>query len=1416
MEMIIDGVMQSEDRKLIRKVMDKSGWGAHKAYEVITMLHSEKGYTYEAIVEEELWKEYKFKKADDLFAYIEGREFEDFPVQSIDWDAFDEAFYTETQKEALKKIKEGILTSDVFCDYLEIKDKDRVIAIFEGKGSDEDREYFMGENVGIEEKGEAEEDLDDDATDDDEEILEEEEPSEAMKSFLERISFRPNHTRKHSVYMCMEKKYVKPGMVKRVKPLCVVGYPANRKDFKDTGVPFVSCENFGSYMLDIAEIWGQRVRAKTVGISGSAGKTSTTDMIGLVTGENLNMFKITGNQNTTWQIIRFILNLTDDPDVYVQECSGSFPSQLERTTRELRPDIFVLTNVTNGHIERYGGLQQRLLYEKLAMDRNSVPGAVGIVNWDDPLLKNAPYDHKVMGFAMKDETADFFAESVVEKDGKIFFDVREKDGTKTPVVLNVCGTHNVLNALSAFGVGVALGIDRAKIAEALTLYKTSGVRQNLTWLGGRHVYLDCYSATEDSMIKAVATMETISVPEGNRKIGVIGDVKALGAQEEEIHRRMGRRMAELKSADEIFFIGRGMGYAYEEAKAAGMKCRHTLDRKEFEKWLAEDTKPGDLLCFKAGHKMRFQRILDNVFGTDFYLEDEMISHPKKGKDQNFAYLSIAAYGSAIKKQIKGGKKITVPSKFKEQKIRAIDRGAFKNSRVEEVVLPGTIKCIAKEAFAGCSNLKKIALPKSLRYVGPAAFTGCSSLEEIGFSKGVVTIEDRAFADCENLKKVMLPSSVLTIADDAFGRKPEVTICCPAGSYAEKWAKEKGLETEKYDRKYVDALNGIALDASKAEKGEPGLLGKIKRKLFGSSKKSSEAAKKKIVEEKPPVVEVPAQENNETEEEKSPAEKPFGTKIASVTNRGIEYYWKKTEKASGYEVYRGYDPEGPYDLVKVIDKRTVGTYIDSEFDHDKKEVFYRVRSFLKENDEIFYSGMTPPRKAEYQEELMINRDVTYMYSGSTRKLRAVFGWGEPEGLSWTSDNESVAVIDETGMITAVAAGECNITCTYEEESRTAISKVVVDRKADKPLTEIRSRYEKDSSGLWKLKEEREKDSAVIMMTGDMMCGRKQMEVQYSEEEGWNFNSSFEYVREITAASDFAIGNLETLLAPGWPYQVDETYINNTNNCNASPRYLDAVRFGGFDAVAMANNHNCDGGQRALMETVEMVDEYELIRTGVFTSAEDERFFVADINGIKIGFLAYMTEDTGFNGKDRSWPQEDRDLYLNVFTPEKAEKDIAECRAKGAEYVIVYMHWGKKNFRNITPEQEREAILAAEAGADYIVGANPHVLQEYRSIKTKDGRDVPCFYSVGNFQAFMNQIPGNRDSVIVRINIRRDENGKVYLAENGYIPCHTYKDVEDSFLAPVALGDYFNEDVKKVKRKTITGRIKDAIGDYVEML
>lgn len=170
------------------------------------------------------------------------------------------------------------------------------------------------------------------------------------------------------------------------------------------------------------------------------------------------------------------------------------------------------------------------------------------------------------------------------------------------------------------------------------------------------------------------------------------------------------------------------------------------------------------------------------------------------------------------------------------KLERIERAAFNGcTALSEIDLPESLREIAPNAFAGCTNLSQITIPQGVRKIGISAFTGCTSLQRLSFEAGeAVTLElsSHAFQGCSSLDSISLPGSVLSleeqvfdgctslrvvrlnegtqrIADNAFGRikleriyipasvqqigrvsaiPSTATIYCPAGSYAEKWAK----------------------------------------------------------------------------------------------------------------------------------------------------------------------------------------------------------------------------------------------------------------------------------------------------------------------------------------------------------------------------------------------------------------------------------------------------------------------------------------------------------------------------------------------------------------------------------------------------------------------------------------------------
>lgn len=249
---------------------------------------------------------------------------------------------------------------------------------------------------------------------------------------------------------------------------------------------------------------------------------------------------------------------------------------------------------------------------------------------------------------------------------------------------------------------------------------------------------------------------------------------------------------------------------------------------------------------------------------------------------------------------------------------------------------------------------------------------------------------------------------------------------------------------------------------------------------------------------------------------------------------------------------------------------------------------------------------------------------------------------------------------------------------------------------------------------------------ISFVGDLMCHSPQMEFARVGKDSFDFKPAFREVKKYLSSSDITIGNLETTISgkvngySGYPL------------FNSPDAYLDALKDTGFDILLTSNNHSIDRGKKGIIRTIDKINELGISAIGTFKSQYDrDSVRVFEINGIRIAVLAYTY---GLNG---NFIAENEKYLVNVVDTNVIKLDISNARAKNAEVVLTYFHFGEEYQQKPNAYQKEIVKCAINAGADLIIGSHPHVIQPleyFNSVNNRIGKGIIA-YSLGNF--FSNQ-------------------------------------------------------------------------------
>src|SRR6266851_2231472 len=348
--------------------------------------------------------------------------------------------------------------------------------------------------------------------------------------------------------------------------------------------------------------WGGRV----IGVTGSAGKTTTKDAVAQVLGAKFKVLKSLGNLNNGFGLPLQLLKLEPEHEVAVIEMGMNHAGEIAALAKIAEPDWAVVSNVVPVHMEFFpDGLAgiARAKYELV----EALPGdGVAVLNFDDNYVASfgRGLGRRAVFYGLG-EGAEVRAVHVAEvgADGLVF--TVEAHGERASVQLRMLGRHNVSNALAAIAVGLRSGMGLEECAAAVGEMRAGDKRGEVLEWRGAMLINDCYNSNPralDAMVDALMAMP------GERHIVVAGEMLELGLEAEALHAACGRRMVE-RGVGMVVGV-RGVAEALvRAAREGGVDAVFVADAENAGQWMQANVRAGDVVLLKASRGVRLERAL---------------------------------------------------------------------------------------------------------------------------------------------------------------------------------------------------------------------------------------------------------------------------------------------------------------------------------------------------------------------------------------------------------------------------------------------------------------------------------------------------------------------------------------------------------------------------------------------------------------------------------------------------------------------------------------------------------------------------------------------------------------------------------------------------------------------------------------
>jgi len=349
--------------------------------------------------------------------------------------------------------------------------------------------------------------------------------------------------------------------------------------------------------------WGKRV----IGVTGSAGKTTTKECIAQVLGTKFKVLKTEGNFNNHFGLPLTLLRLEPEHEVAVLEMGMNHAGEIAALAKIAEPDWAVVSNVAPVHLEFFEDGIDGIARAKYELVESLPKEGMAFLNGDDERVA-------AMARGMGKKRAVLYGTNPglrvraveIEEKGLEGTRFRVGVGLKGKVVkvhLHLMGRHNVLNALAAIAVGVESGIELAQCSAALEEMRPAKMRGEVVEWHGATIVNDAYNSNPQALM---GMMEALRKTVAQRRILVAGEMLELGTEAERLHEECGAAAVGIDVVIGVRGLAKNL---VDAAHAAGVAAEFVETPEEAGAWLKANLREGDVVLLKASRGVKLERAL---------------------------------------------------------------------------------------------------------------------------------------------------------------------------------------------------------------------------------------------------------------------------------------------------------------------------------------------------------------------------------------------------------------------------------------------------------------------------------------------------------------------------------------------------------------------------------------------------------------------------------------------------------------------------------------------------------------------------------------------------------------------------------------------------------------------------------------